>query len=59
MVIVMQRGATEQQIETVVDRLIGDGFDVHLSTGVERTFLGVVGGKIVHQVSTSQNRPTE
>jgi 3-deoxy-7-phosphoheptulonate synthase len=47
MVIVMQRGATEQQIETVVDRLIGDGFDVHRSTGVERTVLGVVGGKIV------------
>ncbi len=47
MVIVMQRGATEKQIQMVVDRLIGDGFDVHRSTGVERTVLGVVGGKIV------------
>jgi 3-deoxy-7-phosphoheptulonate synthase len=47
MVIVMQRGATEKQIQQVVDRLIGDGFDVHRSTGVERTVLGVVGGKIV------------
>ena len=27
--------------------MIGDGFDVHRSTGVERTVLGVVGGKIV------------
>jgi 3-deoxy-7-phosphoheptulonate synthase len=47
MVIVMQRGATENQIQQVIDRLIGDGFDVHRSTGVERTVLGVVGGKIV------------
>lgn len=47
MVIVMQSDATEGQIENVVDRLIGDGFDVHRSTGVERTVLGVVGGKIV------------
>jgi 3-deoxy-7-phosphoheptulonate synthase len=47
MVIVMQRGANEAQIQKVIDRLIGDGFDVHRSTGVERTVLGVVGGKIV------------
>jgi 3-deoxy-7-phosphoheptulonate synthase len=47
MVIVMQRGASEKQIQAVMDRLIGEGFDVHRSTGVERTVLGVVGGKIV------------
>ncbi len=47
MVIVMQRGATEKQVQRVIDRLIADGFDVHRSTGVERTVLGVVGGKIV------------
>jgi 3-deoxy-7-phosphoheptulonate synthase len=47
MVIVMQRDATEQQIQQVVNRLIREGFDVHRSTGVERTVLGVVGGKIV------------
>jgi 3-deoxy-7-phosphoheptulonate synthase len=43
----MQRDATEQQIQQVVNRLIREGFDVHRSTGVERTVLGVVGGKIV------------
>jgi 3-deoxy-7-phosphoheptulonate synthase len=47
MVIVMHRGATEKQIERVVERLIRDGFDVHRSTGAERTVLGVVGGMIV------------
>ena len=48
MVIVMQRGASENQIQLVIDRLISEGFDVHRSTGVERTVLGVVGGKVVY-----------
>src|SRR5512143_2976417 len=47
MVIVMQRGASEQQIKQVAERLVRDGFGVHRSDGVERTVLGVVGGKIV------------
>ncbi len=47
MVIVMQRGATDEQIERVIDRLMREGFDVHRSTGTERTILGVVGDKIV------------
>lgn len=47
MVIVMQRGASEAQIKQVTERLVRDGFDVHRSDGVERTVLGVVGGKIV------------
>ncbi len=47
MVIVMQRGATEHEIARVSERLKREGFDVHRSTGVERTILGVVGGRIV------------
>ncbi len=43
----MQRGATEQQIEQIIERLMRDGFDVHRSTGAERTILGVVGDRIV------------
>ena len=33
MVIVMQEGATEAQIQHVMDRLIAHGFNVHRSTG--------------------------
>src|SRR5688572_9914658 len=47
MVVVMQQHAAEKDIQKVIDRLIRDGFDVHRSTGVERTVLGVVGGKVV------------
>ncbi len=46
MVIVMQEGAEEAQIQTVIDRLVGLGFDVHRSTGVRHTLLGAVGAKV-------------
>ena len=43
MVVVMEERATEAQIEHVVARLVEFGVDVHRSTGVTRTVLGVVG----------------
>jgi len=43
MIVVMQEGATEQQIEAVIDRLVSLGFTVHRSTGVVHTVLGGVG----------------
>ena len=45
MLVVMQQGATEEQIDAVIDRLVEMGFDVHRSTGVIHTVLGGVGGK--------------
>src|SRR5499427_5253449 len=45
MVVVMEERATEAQIEQVVARLVEMGMDVHRSTGVSRTVLGVVGQK--------------
>src|SRR5215510_4031778 len=44
MVVVMQEGAREEQIQSVIDRLIQMGFDVHRSTGAAHTVLGAVGG---------------
>jgi 3-deoxy-7-phosphoheptulonate synthase len=43
MVVVMEERATEPQIEKVVAYLVEKGMDVHRSTGVSRTVLGVVG----------------
>ncbi len=40
----MQEGASEDQIQKVIDRLIQMGFDVHRSTGTSHTVLGAVGG---------------
>src|SRR5882724_6599541 len=45
MLVVMQQGATEEQITHVIDRLVDMGFNVHRSTGVIHTVLGGVGGK--------------
>jgi 3-deoxy-7-phosphoheptulonate synthase len=43
MIVVMRSGATPQQIKAVVDRVVELGFRPHLSTGEERTIIGVIG----------------
>src|SRR6266481_1823012 len=43
MLVVMQEGAEESQIQKVIDRLVAMGFTVHRSTGVVHTVLGGVG----------------
>jgi 3-deoxy-7-phosphoheptulonate synthase len=45
MVVVMEERANEAQIEKVVAYLVDNGMDVHRSTGVSRTVLGVVGAR--------------
>jgi 3-deoxy-7-phosphoheptulonate synthase len=46
----MEERATEAQIEKVVANLVESGMDVHRSTGVNRTVLGVVGA---HKVDSA------
>ena len=46
MVVVMNNGATEPQIERVIERLTELGFDAHRSSGSERTVIGAVGGAV-------------
>lgn len=43
MLVVMQEGATEAQIQAVIDRLVEMNFTVHRSTGIMHTVLGGVG----------------
>jgi 3-deoxy-7-phosphoheptulonate synthase len=43
MVVVMEEQASEPQIERIVAYLVDKGMDVHRSSGVRRTVLGVVG----------------
>jgi 3-deoxy-7-phosphoheptulonate synthase len=43
MVVVMQVGASEAQIESVIATLNDHGFDVHRSSGSQRTVLGAIG----------------
>jgi 3-deoxy-7-phosphoheptulonate synthase len=43
MVIVMEKTASEAQVQGVIESLVGAGYDVHRSTGVSHTVLGAVG----------------
>jgi 3-deoxy-7-phosphoheptulonate synthase len=45
MLVVMEEGAGEAEVQAVIDRLVGMGFTVHRSTGVRHTVLGGVGAK--------------
>lgn len=44
MIIVMRKGASEDQIELVIDKVRRAGFGVHLSRGEESTIIGAIGG---------------
>jgi 3-deoxy-7-phosphoheptulonate synthase len=43
MLVVMQEGASEEQVQRVIDKLVAMNFTVHRSTGVIHTVLGGVG----------------
>jgi 3-deoxy-7-phosphoheptulonate synthase len=45
MFVVMEEGATDAQVESVIESLVTAGFTVHRSTGVVHTVLGCVGPK--------------
>jgi len=45
MIVVMNHGADDSQVDAVVSRLEKEGFNIHLSQGVERTIIGAVGDK--------------
>ena len=43
MLVIMQEGATEEQVEQVINRLVDLNFTVHRSTGIHHTVLGGIG----------------
>lgn len=45
MVVILQKNATEAQVENVVKHLEDYGFQIHKSTGTERTIIGAIGVK--------------
>ncbi len=40
MIIIMEHGATEEQVENVIEKLVDLGFTIHRSTGAVHTVLG-------------------
>ncbi len=45
MIVAMQEGASEDQIQKVIEHLVALGFEVHRSTGERHTVLGAVGAR--------------
>jgi len=43
MLIIMKRNAPEEALDAIKEYLINHGFDIHQSTGANRTILGVIG----------------
>ena len=43
MIVVMQEGATEDQVQAVIDRMVEMDFTIHRSTGMVHIVLGGVG----------------
>ncbi|MBI5904920.1 MAG: hypothetical protein HZB86_05140 [Deltaproteobacteria bacterium] len=43
MLIITKRNATEESLDAVKEYLINHGFDIHQSTGANRTIIGVIG----------------
>jgi 3-deoxy-7-phosphoheptulonate synthase len=51
MIIVLKKGATEEQINHIIEKVQKLGLTPHVSKGVERTIIGVIGPEDVLQVT--------
>ncbi|MBU0630916.1 MAG: 3-deoxy-7-phosphoheptulonate synthase [Candidatus Margulisbacteria bacterium] len=57
MIIIMNKDATEEQVNAVAEKLKNKGFGIHLSKGIERTVIGAIGDKATIQLETLQLLP--
>lgn len=57
MIVVMEPDAPEQAVESVISFLVNAGFDVHRSSGVTTTILGVVGDLTKNDVTVVSEFP--
>ncbi|HEY9723624.1 MAG TPA: 3-deoxy-7-phosphoheptulonate synthase [Oscillatoriaceae cyanobacterium] len=53
MIVVMQSGATEAEVQAVLDRVRGMGFATNLSAGAEQTIIGLIGSPINADLSAA------
>ena len=45
MIIVMESNATESELDEILDLIEEEGFEAHLSPGVEKTIIGLIGDR--------------
>ena len=54
MIVVMQGAASAEQIQTVIERMVELGFNVHRTTGTNQTILAAVGSPDYFDVAEFQ-----
>lgn len=57
MVVVMQKAATKEELDAVIQRLQDFGFVTHVSRGVERTIIGAIGEKTADKLQRLEAMP--
>ena len=57
MIVVMQRGASQQQVQHMVERVEGLGLKAHVIVGAERTVIAAVGEKREHMKESLESGP--
>ncbi|MGE0759135.1 MAG: 3-deoxy-7-phosphoheptulonate synthase [Pirellulaceae bacterium] len=57
MIVVMQRGATREQVEHMVQRVEGLGLKSHVIVGTERTVIAAIGEKREHMKESLESGP--
>ncbi len=57
MLVIMESGVSEEEIQTVVERMIALGFDVHRSSGMTYTVLGGIGDGRKFEVTEFRGMP--
>lgn len=58
MIVVMKKGATEEEIKEVSERVKKIGYDIHISRGVERTIIGGIGPDTEEKILLMQQLET-
>src|SRR5512142_2653774 len=54
MIVNMAEGATEEQIQHIIERVAEAGYQAHVTRGTERTIVAAVGGGNRHQIEALQ-----
>lgn len=57
MLVIMKKSATEAELDTVKEYIIAQDFDMHQSTGTNRTIIGVIGDLETFSTETLESLP--
>ena len=57
MLIILKKNADEQALDEIKEYLINKNFDIHQSTGMNRTIIGVIGDTEILDIDELESMP--